>query len=347
MARTRKATLEYIKSLLYNHYHMHEEMRDVIVKQADQIRHSLEVNKNASITGDFDSIVLAGMGGSGHPGDLLNALHLPAVPLTVHRSYSLPHIYGKKPLTVISSYSGNTEEALSAYSEARANNQPILVNTAGGQLLEFAKRDSVPYSFIDYPGMQPRHTLFASFTGLAAALAHSNLAKNIQEELEKTADMIDAKVAALETPAKALADALVGKTPVFYSSDAMGFAAKNMKIQTNENAKTAAFWNEFPELNHNEMVGMTNPQAAFHGVFLKTSTDHPQIAVRMDVTKKMYEDWGVPVAEVEIKGTSLLEQISYAVVFGLWTTYHLALNYNTDPVPVKGVEDFKAILSSR
>ncbi|HLC49541.1 MAG TPA: bifunctional phosphoglucose/phosphomannose isomerase [Candidatus Andersenbacteria bacterium] len=320
---------------------MHEEMRSVILKQAEQIRHSIEVNKDASVSGDFDAIILAGMGGSGHPGDLLNALHLPTVPLTVHRSYSLPYTLGKNPLTIISSYSGNTEEALSAYEDAKTKNQPILVNTAGGKLLELAKQNSSPYSFIDYPGMQPRHTLFASFTGLAVALANSKLAKNISTELQKTADMIDREVAAIETPAKALADTLVGKTPVFYSSDAMGFAAKNMKIQTNENAKTAAFWNEFPELNHNEMVGMTNPQAAFHAVFLRTTTDHPQIAVRMNVTKKMYETWGVKVTEVQIKGTSLLEQISYAVVFGLWTTYHLALNYKTDPIPVKGVEDFK------
>ncbi len=320
---------------------MYEEMRDIILKQGDQIRHSLEVNKNVSVSGNFDSIVLAGMGGSGHPGDLLNALHLPTLPLTVHRSYGLPHMYGKNPLTIVSSYSGNTEEALSAYEDAKKNNQPILVNTAGGKLLEFAKRDSVPFSLIDYPGMQPRHTLFASFTGLAVTLANSNHAKDISSALQKTADMINSEIVALEIPAKALADTLKGKTPVFYSSDAMGFAAKNMKIQTNENAKTAAFWNEFPELNHNEMVGMTNPQAAFHGVFLRTTTDHPQIAVRMDVTKKMYEDWGVSVTEVQVKGESLLEQISYAVVFGLWATYHLALNYNTDPVPVKGVEDFK------
>jgi len=324
---------------------MSQELRDVILHQGDQIRHSLTVNKDISIQGEFDSIILAGMGGSGHPGDLLNALHLTSVPLTVHRSYSLPHIYGKKPLTVISSYSGNTEEALSAYEDVPSDEagakKNVLVNTAGGTLLEFAKKDSVPYAFIDYPGMQPRHTLFASFTGLATALANSNLAKNISVELQKVADMLDTEASALEAPAKALADTLVGKTPVFYSSDAMGFAAKNMKIQTNENAKTAAFWNEFPELNHNEMVGMTNPQAPFHAVFLKTTTDHPHIAVRMNVTKEMYEKWGVSVTEVEIKGTSLLEQISYAVVFGLWTTYHLALNYNTDPIPVKGVEDFK------
>jgi glucose/mannose-6-phosphate isomerase len=285
---------------------MYEEMRDIILHQADQIRHSLAVNKDVSVSGDFDSIVLAGMGGSGHPGDLLNALHLTSVPLTVHRSYGLPHTYGKNPLTVVSSYSGNTEEALSAYDDARKANGKILVNTAGGKLLEWATRDSVPYSLIDYPGMQPRHTLFPSFTGLAVTLANSNLAKNISAELQKTADMIDSEIVELESPAKALADAMVGKTPVFYSSD-----------------------------------------AKFHAVFLRTAMDHPQVAVRMNVTKDMYEEWGISVTEVEVKGSSLLEQISYAVVFGLWTTYHLALNYNTDPVPVKGVEDFKAILASR
>lgn len=323
---------------------MPDEMRDIILKQGDQIRHSLEVNNDCFISLSFDSIILAGMGGSGHPGDLLNALHLTTVPLIVHRSYSLPYIFGKKPLTVISSYSGNTEEALSAYEQAKKSNGTILTNTSGGKLLEWARQDGGPISLIDYPGMQPRHTLFASFTGLAVALANSNLAKNISEDLQKTADFIDAEVAGMETSAQALADTLKGKTPVFYASDVMAFAAKNMKIQTNENAKTAAFWNEIPEMNHNEMVGMTNPQAAFHAVFLRTATDHPQVNVRMDVTKKMYEQWGVGGTEIAIKGETLLEQISYAVVFGLWLTYHLALSYNTDPIPVKGVEDFKAKL---
>lgn len=324
---------------------MHEEMRDIILKQADQIRHSLEVNKNVSVQGEFDSIVLAGMGGSGHPGDLLNALHLTTVPLTVHRSYSLPHIFGKNPLTVISSYSGNTEEALSAYEDAKKAGKPMLVNTAGGKLLEWAKRDSVPFSLIDYVGMQPRHTLFASFTGLAVALANSNLAQDISKELLAVADMIDRVVANTESPAKQLADMLVKKTPVFYASDTLAFGAKNTKIQTNENSKTAAFWNEFPEMNHNEMVGMTNPQAAFHGVFFASKTDHKQVKLRMQVTKDMYEAWGVSTTEVPVEGASPLEQLSYIVVFGLWTTYHLALNYNVDPIPVQGVEDFKKKLA--
>lgn len=324
---------------------MHEEMREIILHQGDQIRHSLEVNKDVQVTGNFDSILLAGMGGSGHPGDLLNALHLTTAPLTVHRSYDLPRIFGKNPLTIISSYSGNTEEALSAYQDAKKENKPILANTSGGTLLDWAKQDNIPISLIDYPGMQPRHTLFASFTGLAHALANSGLAKDISQDLLMAADMIDSVVTATEAPAKALADSLIKTTPVFYSSDTLAFGAKNTKIQTNENAKTAAFWNEFPEMNHNEMVGMTNPQADFHAVFFASDTDHKQVKLRMQVTKHMYEHWGVPVTQVPVLGSSTLEQLSYIVIFGLWMTYHLALNYNVDPIPVQGVEDFKKKLA--
>ncbi len=320
---------------------MSEEMRAVITGQAEQIRHSLEVNKDVQVAGEFDSIILSGMGGSGHPGDLLNALHVTKVPLTVHRSYGIPHAFGTKPLTIISSYSGNTEEALSSYEEAKAAGKPMLVNTSGGKLLEWAKRDNIPTSLIDYPGMQPRHTLFASFTGLATALANSNLAEQLSEQFQQAADVIDNEEERLEEPAKAVAQQLVGKTPVFYASDEMAFAAKNMKIQTNENAKTAAFWNEFPELNHNEMVGMTHPQGAFHAVFLKTTRDSPHITDRMQITKQLYEEWGVGVTEVAVQGETLLDQLSYAVVFGLWLTYYLALAYNVDPIPVPGVENFK------
>src|SRR3989338_8778450 len=128
---------------------MPQEMRDIILKQGDQIRHSLEVNKDVSVSGDFDSIVLAGMGGSGHPGDLLNALHITNVPVTVHRSYDLPKIYGQHPLIIASSYSGNTEESLSAYEAAKNLGYTLLGNTAGGTLAEWCERDGKPLVKID------------------------------------------------------------------------------------------------------------------------------------------------------------------------------------------------------
>ena len=319
-------------------------MRNIILNQPEQITHSLDANKDVRIEGSFDEIILAGMGGSGHPGDLLNALHLPKVPLIVHRTYGLPQTYGKKPLVIVSSYSGNTEEALSVYKSARTEKFPILASTSGGTLADWCKRDGTPMALIDFPDMQPRHTLFAAFVGLATALKNSGLAKDVSDDLRRTAKELKQAIPDLENQGKELANKLKGKTPIFTSSHLLAFAAQNLKIQTNENAKTPAFWNYFPELNHNELVGFTKPQTKFHVIILRDKDDHPRTRARMDVTAELYEKWGVEVSTFEVKGQTLLEKMFYTVCFGLWTTYYLALAYDIDPIPVEGVEAFKAKL---
>jgi glucose/mannose-6-phosphate isomerase len=326
-------------------------MKDVILNQHQQITHSLEVNKKVKVKGTFDSIILAGLGGSGHPGDLLNALGITSLPLFVHRDYDLPIGALAKsgfthPLVICSSYSGNTEETMTAYKDARDKDLPLIVSSSGGTLKEWATRDNVPFITIDFPNMQPRHTLLAAFTGIYAALRNSGLADNIDADLATVAAMLKEKTAGLEKAGEELAHNIKGKTVVFASSDTLGFAAKNFKIQTNENAKYPAFWNTFPELNHNEMVGFSklpeskNPNK-FIVVILHDADDHPRTTTRMAVTAELYRQWGVEVVDFTAEGSSTIEKIAYAVTFGLWTTYHLALAYNIDPVPVEGVESFK------
>ncbi len=294
------------------------------------------------------------MGGSGHPGDLLNALSLPAVPLYVHRNYDLPldylrHLGLKRPLVIASSYSGNTEETLTAYQAARAAGLTLLISTSGGTLADWAQRDGVPISRIDFPGMQPRHTLLAAFTGLYCALRNSRLADNIDRELINVANHLIKITPALEEPARAVAAQIKNKIPVFIASDNLGFAAKNCKIQTNENAKYPAFWNTLPELNHNELVGFsklraTNNPNRFIAVMLHDTADHPRNQARLQATADLYQPWGITVARFTAPGDTLLEKLFATVTFGLWTTFYLADLYGTDPIPVEGVESFKAKL---
>lgn len=330
---------------------MTQDMRDIILNQHQQIIHSLAVNKNVKVAGTFDSMVLAGMGGSGHPGDLLNALGIANRPLYVHRNYDLPlgylrHMGLKQPLVIISSYSGNTEEALSSYKHARQESLSILVNSSGGTLVDWAKRDGLPVARIDFSGMQPRHTLFASFSGIFAALRNSQLVEDVSVVLRQAAAALQVSAPILEQPGKKLAHKIKGKIPVIVATDSLGFAAKNFKIQTNENAKYPAFWNTFPELNHNELVGFSmlkdaNNPNKFLVLILRHDQDHPRNQARLDVTAKLYKKWGVAVEQFTVPGSSLLEKTFNAIVFGLWTTYYLALSYNIDPVPVAGVELFK------
>lgn len=335
-------------------------MRDIIRTQHEQITRSLAVNKNVKAEGDFDSIILSGLGGSGHPGDLINALGISRRPLYVHRNYDLPldylHQMGlTKPLVICSSYSGNTEESLTAYKRARANSLPLLASAAGGTLKEWTQRDGVPFITIDFHGLQPRHTLLAAFTGIYAALHRSGLTANIDEHLANAASLLQNKTAALEAPAQALANQIKGKIPIFTSTDNLGFAAKNFKIQTNENAKYPAFWSTFPELNHNEMVGFSRlrdigssgqRQFNFMAIILHDPADHPRNLARMQVTADLYREWGIEVADFTAPGATLVEKIFSTVTFGLWTTYHLALAYGIDPVPVAGVENFKVKLAT-
>lgn len=328
-------------------------MRSIILEQPEHIIHSIDINRNVAVHEDVDSIILAGMGGSGYPGDLLNTLSVSKVPLYVHRSYDLPVSYLKhmgltKPLVVISSHSGNTEEALSAYEDARKNNLPILASTSGGTLEAWCARDHVPQCVIDYPNLQPRHTLFAAFSGIVTALAGSSLVENMTDDLTKTAQFLRATIPNQEARASELAKKLHRAIPVYTASDRFGFAAESFKIQTNENVKAPAFWNVFPELNHNELVGFsklmkdhTNAPGIFHVVMIRDEDDHPRIKARMDVTQKLYETWGIGVSTFDTEGATLMEKLFSSVTFGLWTTYFLARLYNIDPIPVEGVEDFK------
>ncbi|MBI3255847.1 MAG: hypothetical protein HYZ63_02650, partial [Candidatus Andersenbacteria bacterium] len=192
-------------------------MRDVILDSPRQITHSIEVNKEVKVEGEFDSIVLAGMGGSGHPGDLLNALSLTNIQLTVHRSYDLPRVFGKSPLFIASSYSGNTEESITAYQAAKKAGYKTMVNAAGGKLEALAHEDGAPFVTIDFTDMQPRHTLYASFVGLATALRNSGLAQDITEDLKRVASVIEKQIPTMEEPAKALAKHLKNKVPLFTS----------------------------------------------------------------------------------------------------------------------------------
>jgi len=131
------------------------------------------------------------------------------------------------------------------------------------------------------------------------------------------------------------------KIPVIYSSQDNRLLAKLWKISLNENAKIPAFFNFFPELNHNEMVGWTKNLGSFHLLFLKDKDDLPRIKKRMEFTADLLKRQNLPLDFVEIEGQNPLEKIFWAVSFGDWLSYHLALFYGVDPTPVTMVEELK------
>ncbi|MFH1246672.1 MAG: SIS domain-containing protein, partial [Candidatus Liptonbacteria bacterium] len=235
-------------------------------------------------------IVVCGMGGSALPAEILK-MWRPGLPMIVHRNYGLPAFLEisapendpKDILVVASSYSGNTEETLSAYDEARKRGLPLAAIAVGGKLIEKAKQDKVPYIQIPDTGIQPRMSLGFIVRALCKLVGENDL-------LEETQELVSSlDVGTLESLGKKLAEEIRGKIPVIYASLENYILAYDWKIKFNETGKIPAMFNVFPELNHNEMTGFDreggtkNLSEPFHFILLKDQGDHPRLQKRMEI----------------------------------------------------------------
>lgn len=291
--------------------------------------------------------LVVGMGGSHLSADLLKVWN-PASDIMVYNDYGLPAILGedlRERLVILSSYSGNTEEVLSAFEEATAKNLSCAVISIGGKLLELAKTHKLPYIQIPNIGIQPR--LAIGFT-LMALLKLMNQPQALSEA-GHLASMLNS--VEFEEQGRELSEKLKGFVPVIYSSLRNLPIAYNWKIKFNETGKIPAFYNVFPELNHNEMTGFDvkdntrNISNNFYFLLLEDESDHSQIRKRMQILAKLYRERSFEVEFVKITSSSnSFYKIFSSLILADWIAYHTAKSYGVDPEQVPMVEEFKKLI---
>ena len=320
-------------------------MRQVILDFPQQFSKALEFTKGVKAERDFNNVIICGMGGSALPADIFQA-YLEStgqyVPVTIVRNYDLPLSANTDSLIIISSYSGNTEEPVECYRKARERGLQIVGLAKAGKVVEMCQQDNVPLVQYpdDGPDFQPRYATGYVLTSMLAVLANSEKIKDIKEDINKLAKFLE--TINQEKAGENLAKKIAEKTPIIYSTAKYGASmARIIKIKLNENAKTYAFYNEFPELNHNEMLGGTNPKNNFHILIFRDPDEHPRNLKRIEITSKLWQDKGIPVDIFDLEGSNTLEKIFYGLNLGDWTAYYLSLEYGQDPTPVKMVEDLK------
>ncbi len=323
-------------------------LRSVIINSVKQVSAPLTFFNELHLTRrPFNKILVCGMGGSALIGDFFSYFQAtgftplaPSLAVLTHRSYDLPANADQNTLIICVSYSGQTEEALSAFSKAINSHFEIAGITCGGQLAELLQKYKAPWVKIPQDNIPPRTSLGYQLSAMVKILmAYGLLNSSAQNAL---ADLPEKIIPVnLENQAKMLCAKLNHKIPVIYSSQDNRLLAKLWKISLNENAKIPAFFNFFPELNHNEMVGWTKNLGSFHLLFLKDKDDLPRIKKRMEFTADLLKRQNLPLDFVEIEGQNPLEKIFWAVSFGDWLSYHLALFYGVDPTPVTMVEELK------
>jgi glucose/mannose-6-phosphate isomerase len=162
---------------------------------------------------------------------------------------------------------------------------------------------------------------------------------------EEAASKLKDNASEFEELGKKIAEDVAGKTPVVYASTKFKSLAMIWKIMFNENAKTPAFWNFFPELNHNEMIGFTKPQGGFHLIVLRDSNDYLRNLQRVEVTTDILKTHGTNATIIDMPEDGTLYRIFSTLQIGCWASYYLALKYGIDPTPVEMVEELKVQLT--
>jgi len=287
-----------------------------------QVRDAWAIASKASLPpayGDVRNVVVAGMGGSAIGGDLAAALLADElkVPMTVHRDYGLPAYVGRDSLVIASSYSGNTEETLSAFEDARKRGAKVLVLTTGGKIAELGRASNFPVVTFSYKA-QPR-----------AALGR------LEERVHEGARTNDAKKLALE---------LHGRIPFAYGAGVMGVMARRVKGQWNENAKNWSAFDVMSELNHNAVVGFPNPPIAREALvvlFLRSDRDNPRHKLRFEVTRELLDRAQIAHKTLQFRGQNVLSEVLQLVYFTDYVSFYLALLNGADPSQVKSIDYLK------
>jgi glucose/mannose-6-phosphate isomerase len=294
------------------------------------------------------TVIVAGMGGSAIGGELLKdwARDRIVVPIEVCREYSLPAYADKNTLVFIISYSGETEESLSAFLDAVKRKCMTVCISSGGALHDFAEKLDVPHLLVP-PGMAPRATLPYLFIPLPVLLEKIGLVSDVTPEISETIRILR-QVSDSNSPekpfkdnfSKKLASNICGTVPVVYGFGNYRAVAQRLKTQFNENSKVPAKWEYFPELNHNEIVGWETVEAlakCFSVILIRDDDEPETMRQRIEATKELICKQLVKVFEVRSLGKSRMAKMSSIVCTGDFTSVYLAVMRGIDPTPVKTI----------
>ena len=328
-------------------------MRTLIDSFPDQLSAaatSMAAQPLTTVIPEHDNILVLGMGGSGIGGRFLAGLlgDSTSVPIASGHDYRIPSWVGPNTVVIACSYSGNTEETLTALDAAIKKGAHIRALTSGGQLADLASQHGWPV--LTVPGGHPPRSQFGwAVTGLLhhfAALGHTPAdAAQVLEDVEASAQVLRAHRASIVDLAGRWADVLITKSPMLYGDAALEPVLVRWRQQLNENAKRLCNHHVFPEMNHNELVGWESGDNSVAALFLHTTEDHPRTAERMRLCKDIFVKAGASVEEFHATGTTRLQRWMHMVHLGDWLSLLMAEKTGTDPVDIRHIDYLKGELS--
>ncbi len=303
-----------------------------------QLASALKIGQSVDLVrpgSDIRNVLITGMGGSGIGANLVESLtfgRIP-IPIVVSKGYNIPQFVSPHTLFIACSYSGDTEETLSAINKAMLKRAHIICITSGGKMLELAKEYNLFWIQIPGESSSARGQLGYMIVSLMYALYHTNLiGAAFIKETENAIEYLNRGQKAVESEAELIARKLKGKLPIIYCDERL----KAMHVNT------------FPEMNHNEIVGWQFPETILQHaqvIYLYSDHDHERVEKRMEICRPIFEKRSNPIIDIVAEGASLLEQYYYLIHLTDWISYYLAKENGVESNTIEAVDYLKEELS--
>jgi len=321
-------------------------MIDKLTGFPDQIKEIVNILKEESFPKIYNikNIIISGMGGSAISGDILSMYlrNKLSIPIFVNRYYDLPKWANKNTLLIAQSYSGNTEEILSACKHAYEKNCNIIAITSGGKLLEYSNKRNI-FNIKIPTGYPPRtatgYLLFSALISLKKiGLYQHNSENDIKESIQITQELlseINENIPTNENQAKQIALKINDTIPQIYGWGIYEPIAKRWATQFNENSKVISRYGFVTECNHNDIKQFTC-------ILLRDKKlESISMNTRLNFMIKLFNDAAANVIEVNINGKCGLAKLMYSMYLGDFISFYHAILRNMDPTPVPVISQLK------
>ncbi len=321
-------------------------MKDYISDFTKHLKDAITIGESASLklnVAKIDNVLICGLGGSGIGGTIVSDIisEKVTVPIFTNKDYSIPGFVSQNTLVIANSYSGNTEETLSALNKCFEKKAKIAIISSGGKLIDFAKKNNC--NFINIPGGSPPRAMFGyAFTELFYILnSYGVIDDSFKSHFKNAIKLLDAEKKNIQIEAQKLAKKLHRTTPVIYVANGFEGVAIRFRQQINENSKMLCWHHVVPEMNHNELLGWRTNVEKLSVVYFRNLTDNKRNKIRIDINKNVISQYTQNINEVWSKGDSLIENSLYHIHLGDWTSWYLSVLNAVDAVEIDVINYLK------